>query len=143
MPNFLDRLREQRDNARRGADEILERAASVRDLPEAILSKPSRIAAAAASEGLTRTLRDLAKEGILPHCADPETSHMWLSEDAEDRARATKWCRGCPIFTECGEAASARRERFGVWSGQDRTRPPGKVGRPAKPGRNHRKTTPP
>jgi len=35
--------------------------------------------------------------------------------------KAVKLCRGCPIFTECGEAASARREQFGVWSGVDRT----------------------
>ncbi len=35
-----------------------------------------------------------------------------------------------PVLTLCGEAASARCEQFGVWAGLDRTRVPGKVGRP-------------
>jgi hypothetical protein len=96
------------------------------------MAVPTKIVAAAASERLTRALRDLARLGILPHCADPSIGWMWLSEDAEDRARAVRLCRGCPTFHPCGEAASARRERFGVWSGQDRTRPSGKVGRPPK-----------
>jgi hypothetical protein len=102
------------------------------------MAGPTKNAARAASERLTQALRDLAKLGILPHCADPEIGWMWLSEFVEDRARAVKLCAGCPISRPCGEAAALHRERFGVWSGQDRTRPPGKVGRPLKPGRVHR-----
>jgi hypothetical protein len=106
------------------------------------MTAPTKIAAAAASDRLTKALGDLAHQGIFPHCGDPSTGWMWLSDDADDRARAVKWCRGCPIFAECGEAASAQRERWGVWAGEDRTRQPGKVGRPRKPNRRHRKTSP-
>jgi hypothetical protein len=103
------------------------------------MASPSKIKAAEASERLTRALDDLVHQGILPNCGNPSTGWMWLSEDIEDRAQAAKWCRGCPIYRECGDAASARRERFGVWSGEDRTRNPGKTGRPANPGRRHRR----
>jgi hypothetical protein len=106
------------------------------------MSVPAKVAAARAGERLTKALVDLAAQGLRTHCSDPESHHLWLSEDAEERARAVKLCRGCPIIGPCGEAASARRERFGVWSGVDRTRPPGKLGRPLKPGRRHVKTPP-
>jgi hypothetical protein len=101
------------------------------------MSTPSKIAATRASERINKTLCDLARLGVFPNCGDPNTGWMWLSEHVEDRAQAVKLCRGCPIFRLCGDAASARRERFGVWSGQDRTRVPGKPGRRAKPGRRH------
>jgi hypothetical protein len=103
------------------------------------MATPTKISGAQAGERLTKALGDLARLGVFPNCGDPSTGWMWLSEQAQDRAQAVKLCRGCPIFRECGEAASAQRERFGVWSGQDRTRPPGKVGRPRKPGRRHRR----
>jgi hypothetical protein len=95
------------------------------------MTAPTKIAAARASARLVKALDDLVHSGQLPHCADPETHHLWLSDHVEERARAVKLCRGCPVFGPCGEAARARRESFGVWSGQDRTRPPGKTGRPS------------
>ena len=69
----------------------------------------------------TRALVDLAARGLRTHCSDAETHHLWLSEEAHERAVAARLCRGCPALTECGEAAEARRERFGVWGGRDRT----------------------
>jgi hypothetical protein len=107
------------------------------------MATPTKIAALAASDRLATALTDLVHRGILPHCGDPSTGWMWLSEQVEDRAKATKLCIGCPIYRECGAAASARREQFGVWSGQDRTRNAGKPGRPRKPGRRHRRASPP
>jgi hypothetical protein len=96
------------------------------------MAVPTKIAAQAASERLTQALAELARSGELHHCGDPSTGWMWLSDDVEDRALAIKLCRGCPVFDLCGEAASLQRERFGVWAGRDRTRSPGKVGRPPK-----------
>ena len=82
--------------------------------------------------GLLELSNRLAGQGLRHHCSDPSTGWLWTSEDAEDRALAIKLCRGCPILKVCGEVASTRRERWGVWGGRDRTRPPGKVGRPPK-----------
>ena len=94
------------------------------------MSAPSKIRVAIVSERLTNALVDLAALGLRTHCSDPETRHLWLSDHAHDRAQAVKLCKGCPIIRPCGQAASARRETFGVWAAVDRTRSPGKIGRP-------------
>ena len=93
------------------------------------MTAPTKIAAANASERLTKAIDHLAHLGMRHHCAD---SDLWTSEHAEDRAEAIKLCRGCPILKICDETASIRREPFGVWGGRERTRFPGKVGRPPK-----------
>jgi hypothetical protein len=49
-----------------------------------------------ASEQLTRRLLDLAATGLLPHCAEPDTAHMFLSEHAGERVIAALLCDGCP-----------------------------------------------
>jgi hypothetical protein len=51
---------------------------------------------------------------------------MWLSEDKTERDLAATYCGGCAVWLECGTAATANRERFGVWGGRDFSRPPGK-----------------
>jgi Transcription factor WhiB len=79
-----------------------------------------------ASDKLTRALLTAAATGVLPHCADPDDAWRWLSEDANDRRIAAALCSGCPVIEPCGEAAKANRESFGVWSGVDRTRAPGR-----------------
>jgi hypothetical protein len=78
----------------------------------------------------TAALRDLDARDLRTSCSDPEISHWWLSEDAGQRREAAKWCRSCPVLVECGEAASARQEKFGVYAGIDFTRNPN--GRPRK-----------
>jgi hypothetical protein len=70
---------------------------------------------APASDALNRALLELATKRLRTHCSDPESHHLWLSEDAADRRIATTLCIGCPVIIECGTAATARRERFGVW----------------------------
>ena len=76
---------------------------------------------------LTTALLQAKAEGLRPHCSD---SAMWLSESHAERAIAAQLCAGCPVFGPCGTAAEARRERFGVWAGVDRTvKPGGKVDR--------------
>jgi hypothetical protein len=77
------------------------------------------------SATLTRALVDLASRGERPHCSDPGTSELWLSGHKAERAEAAKLCRGCPVIEPCGQAATARRERWGVWAGVDRTVRPG------------------
>jgi hypothetical protein len=74
---------------------------------------------------LTRALLDAAAAGLRPHCSDAG-SWLWLSEDPADRAEAARRCVGCVVFEPCGTAAEARQERFGTWSGRDRTVVPGK-----------------
>jgi hypothetical protein len=55
----------------------------------------------AESDRLTRALLEAASRGLRPHCSDPVTSEMWLSEHKPDRAEACKLCRGCPVLLEC------------------------------------------
>jgi Transcription factor WhiB len=77
-----------------------------------------------ASDRLTRRLLDLVATGVKPHCSDPSDAWRWLSEDVNDRRIAAAFCSGCPVHTECDEAARANRESFGVWASKDRTRQP-------------------
>jgi Transcription factor WhiB len=44
-----------------------------------------------------------------------------LSEHPPERQLAALMCGGGPVITECDDAATADGERFGVWSGVDRT----------------------
>jgi hypothetical protein len=80
--------------------------------------------------GFSQALRELAARDLTTPCSADEISHLWLSELAGERRQAAKWCRSSPLIAECGEAASARQERFGVFSGIDRTKNPS--GRPRK-----------
>jgi hypothetical protein len=89
-----------------------------------VAATPTKIAAARASERLTKALADLAAHGLRQHCADPELSHLWLSDHADERAVAAILCAGCPVELLCWDAARARDERFGVWGGVDRTQHP-------------------
>jgi hypothetical protein len=79
-----------------------------------------------ASDRLTQALITMASQGLRPNCSDPESHWMWLSEHAEERQLAALMCGGCPVLTECDDAAEANGERFGTWAGVDRTRQPGR-----------------
>lgn len=79
-----------------------------------------------ASDRLTQALITMASQGLRPNCSDPESHWMWLSEHPAERQLAALMCNGCWVITECGDAAEANGERFGVWSGRDYTRAPGK-----------------
>jgi hypothetical protein len=78
----------------------------------------------AEAERFIRALLDLAEQGLRTHCSDPASHHLWLSESVTERRIAVKLCRGCPVIEPCGQAAEARRERFGVWGAIDRTPQP-------------------
>jgi hypothetical protein len=78
------------------------------------------------TDQLTRALLNIAARGQRTHCSDPTSHHLWLSEHPGERAIAAMLCRGCPVITECGEAAEANDERHGVWAGVDRTVRPGR-----------------
>jgi len=73
---------------------------------------------------LTRALVDLAAVGQRPHCSDPGTRDLWLSEHDGERAQAALLCHGCPVFAPCGTAAAARQETWGRWAGRDFSRKP-------------------
>jgi hypothetical protein len=75
-----------------------------------------------ATDQLTRALIDLESQGLRTNCSDPVTSELWLSEIKAERAEAAKLCRGCPVIIPCGQAATARQERWHVWGGRDYTR---------------------
>jgi Transcription factor WhiB len=94
------------------------------------MTAPTKIAAARAADRLTKALAELAARGLRHHCADPELSHLWLSDHEDERALAAKLCFGCPVQMERWSVARARRERFGVWGAVDFTPP--KPGRPKK-----------
>jgi hypothetical protein len=74
-----------------------------------------------ATDQLTIALLNMAARGERTHCSDPTSHHLWLSEDQRDRDIATKLCTHCPVIVECGQAAAARDERWGVWGGRDRS----------------------
>lgn len=74
-----------------------------------------------AAEALTCALARLTDAGTLPRCGEPDAYLMWLSEDAEDRSQAARWCRGCPVLTECAAAAVELGATWGVWAGVDRS----------------------
>jgi hypothetical protein len=76
-----------------------------------------------ASERLVRALVDAASRGLRTHCSDAGSQHLWLSEDEHERGQAVILCRGCPVFSPCGDAATANGERWGVWGGKDRVPP--------------------
>ncbi|HEY2331384.1 MAG TPA: WhiB family transcriptional regulator [Acidimicrobiales bacterium] len=56
----------------------------------------------------------------LARCAEPNTdwTTVFFSEDLCDIARAKHLCTGCPVQAPCLEAATERREPFGVWGGE-------------------------
>jgi hypothetical protein len=85
------------------------------------MATPTKIAAARASERLTKALINVAAQGLRVHCSDPITSHLWLSEHPAERAEAARLCQGCPVEIECWVASVARNERWGVWAGIDRS----------------------
>jgi hypothetical protein len=78
------------------------------------------------ADRLTRALIDAAVQGLRPHCSDPGTRDLWLSEHDGERAQAAILCHGCPVFEPCGTAAAARQETWGVWASKDYSRKPGR-----------------
>lgn len=71
-----------------------------------------------AHEALARALVTAVDARLRIPCAG---SDDWTSEDENTRADAARRCDGCPCTTECHEAATETRERFGVWAGVDRS----------------------
>ncbi|WP_408610826.1 WhiB family transcriptional regulator [Brevibacterium casei] len=47
----------------------------------------------------------------------------WLSGDRETRRQAVQACSHCPAMTSCRNFAKATRAEFGVFGGEDFTRP--------------------
>jgi hypothetical protein len=76
----------------------------------------------AATERLTRALVNLAARGQRTPCSDAGSSEMWVSDHPGERAHAARLCIGCPVISECRQAADARDERWHVWGGKDFTR---------------------
>jgi hypothetical protein len=86
----------------------------------------------AETDALTRALINLAAAGLRMHCSDPTLSELWTSDHEGERAElrscaeVARLCLGCPIITECDQAATANDERWGVWGGCDRSVRPGR-----------------
>jgi hypothetical protein len=70
---------------------------------------------------LNLQLLTMAQRGDRPRVADPMTHNMWTSDDQHDREIAAAWCQGGVVIVECGDAAEERAEKWGVWSGIDRS----------------------
>jgi hypothetical protein len=79
-----------------------------------------------ATDQLTLALINAASQGLRPHCSDPTSHHMWLSEHDAERATAVLLCDHCPVLTVCRTTAEQRDERWGVWGGVDRSVRPGR-----------------
>ena len=50
---------------------------------------------------------NLAARGERTHCSDPESHHLWLSQDESERATATQLCVGCAVWHECGSSSQS------------------------------------
>jgi hypothetical protein len=59
----------------------------------------------------------MAANGERPRCSDPVTREMWTSDDQHDRDIAVKWCAGCVVIVECGDAADELGEKWHVFGG--------------------------
>lgn len=69
---------------------------------------------------LLDTLADHAQRGRFPEChGAPDT---WLSEDADTRAEAARWCAPCIVLDLCEAAARELRPTHGVFAGRDWTK---------------------
>jgi hypothetical protein len=66
-------------------------------------------------------LVDTASQG-LRHCGDVGLHSYWTSEYDAERTVAAQLCRGCPVWDQCGDAAKANNEVWGVWQGKDLSR---------------------
>lgn len=113
------------DQARRAAQARWHPDTMVDDRDE---GQPVVLVNAAASSRLTHALIDLTDRGGRPRCGDPDTRDLWLSDRSAQRAAAARLCTGCPVLAECGAAAEANNEQFGVWAGVDRTRTRSRTG---------------
>lgn len=71
-----------------------------------------------ARQELDRALLDLAADNRRPRCAEPADHLWWTSEETDERARAARLCRGCPVLRMCAESAEEEHEVF-VWAGVD------------------------
>jgi hypothetical protein len=66
---------------------------------------------------LTLALLTTIERGMLPHCADHSTRHLWTSEDPGDRALASEMCGGCPVLRPCFVAAAKSGATHSVYGG--------------------------
>jgi hypothetical protein len=81
-----------------------------------------------AGEALTHALVVAATQGQRTPCSDLAIRDHWVSEQEKQRRQAARWCVEwqCPVLTECGQAAEANDERWGVWGGTDHSQRSGK-----------------
>ncbi len=49
-------------------------------------------------------------------CRDLPT-HLFFSDDLDEIVAAKRLCLGCPVRTDCLDAAVGRNEQFGIWGG--------------------------
>jgi hypothetical protein len=79
-----------------------------------------------ATDKLTLALLNAASQGLRPHCSDPTSHHLWLSEHERERQVAIMLCDHCPVLTACRQPAELRQETWGVWGGRDFSVRPGR-----------------
>lgn len=73
-----------------------------------------------AAENFAQRLRDLSwLEQETPCQRDKSPDNAWTSEDPQRRDAARALCAGCPLFTECLEAAIETGVTFTVRAGID------------------------
>jgi len=68
---------------------------------------------------LQRALHGLATRGQSVPCWGRED--LFTANDRASRMVAELRCVGCPVFAECDQDATDRKERNHVWGGKDRT----------------------
>jgi len=86
---------------------------------------------AAAVPAWLRLQAELSDADSVP-CREQQSSHLWTSEQPEEREAATYRCTGCPVVDACGNWATAAKEKVGVWPaliGRLARRPPISRGR--------------
>jgi hypothetical protein len=72
----------------------------------------------AAQEAMRTAVKAARADGQAIPCMS-SGADWWLSERADERARAARKCAGCPVLGACERLACGAE--FGVWAGKDRT----------------------
>lgn len=58
----------------------------------------------------------------------PDTEFDWGTDEYNEECAATvsAYCLSCPVIQQCRAYADRTGQDYGIWGGQDYTRPPGK-----------------
>jgi len=79
-----------------------------------------------ATAKLNTALITMASHGSRPRCADPVDHALWTSEDPAERAVPPPGASAAGCSPSTTKQREARKEKWGIWGGRDRSNRPGR-----------------